>query len=108
MKHLTVKTEDGAVIRYEYETVEQLKRVLPDSLVKIGRNVQLGDYLRLGEDIVIGDGCIIDDDVEIGDGVILDSDVHLGAWATVDSDVWISEGTYIAPATDVTEDVQAE
>lgn len=102
MKHLKIELEDGAVIVYHYDNVEQLKRVLPSSLVIIGRDVQLGDYLTLGEDVTIGDGCIIDDDVEIGDGVILDSDVHIGAWATIDSDVWIHEGTYIAPATHLT------
>lgn len=103
MKHIKIELENGAMIEYRYDDVEQLKRLLPSSLdIKIGDNVQLGDHITLSEDTQIGDDCILEDYVDIGLDVVLDDNVHLCQEVTVQPDVWITSGAIIAPCANVT------
>lgn len=103
MKHLKIETEDGAVIEYRYKDVEQLKRLLPRSLrIKIGSDVELGNYVLIRENVKIGDGCIIGDDVEICSDVKIGNNVQIGAWCTIMDGVRIKDNAYLSPATDVT------
>lgn len=103
MKRLRIELEDGTVITYCYKTVEQLKSLLPRSLgIKIGKNVQLGDWIYLSEDVQIGDNCILGDHVVIEGDVVIDDNVRIGSEVIVEPDVWIASGKIIPPCTIVT------
>ena len=70
--------------------------------IKIGRDVQLGNYVLIRENVKIGDGCIIGDDVEICSNVKIGNNVQIGAWCTIMDGVRIKDNAYLSPATDVT------
>lgn len=70
--------------------------------LKVGRNVELGNYSFVGRNVSIGD------DVTIGMNVVLEGDSKIGSRVVIDDCVIIKKGVNIADCQRVTLDRETE
>lgn len=94
MKKIIIKSQNGSCETIEYREINDVKKLLKNYNIEIGKHTKLPQSLTIGYNSKIGVGCSISD-VIIGNNVVIGDEVNIESGSIIGNNVVIQMGVII-------------